>query len=106
MIVAGQVQHAVKNQDTQLVGARVPVAGGVQAGDIGGDGDLTAFLGGSREGKYVGGVVFASEVAIQLLQAPVPGDQNVNFTIDSGELLRAPGESRQACRAHTFQSSL
>ena len=48
MVVAGQVQQAVKGQDFELDGRRVAEQAGVADGDVGRDGDVAGKIGLAR----------------------------------------------------------
>ncbi len=91
MVIAGEVQHAVQDQDLQFVGGAVAVAAGVFASDVGGNGDVTAC--GAREGEHVSRLVLAAEAAVELLQARVAGDQDIHFAGNPRQLLRPPGKA-------------
>ena len=91
MVIAGEMQHAVQHQNFQLAGQAVAVALSVIEGDLGGDGDVAA--GRSRERKHVSRLIFSAEAAVEVTQARVAGDQDIHFSLDLGEFLRASGKA-------------
>ena len=84
MIVAGQMQQAVKNQDLKLDGQRVAQLHGLAAGSGNADGKvagdpLRGFCvseGRGGERKHVGGLVFIAKTAIEAADLPVGGEQH------------------------------
>ncbi len=104
VIVARQMQHAVENQNFELIKSRVTVTASIGQSDIGGDGDIATL--GAWKGKNVRGPILLSETAVQLLQAAIPADQNVDFTGDAAKLLCLSGETRQRPPAHTLDHFL
>ncbi len=104
VIVARQMQHAVENQNLEFIGSRVTVTASIGHSDIGGDGDIATLDTG--KGKNVRGLILLSETAVQLLQAAIPGDQNVDFTRDADKLLRFSGETCQRRLVHTLDHFL
>ena len=71
----------------------------VVAGNLGGDSDVAA--GRTREGEDIGGLVFAAKAAVELAQALVAGDQNIDFTLDLGQSLRLADEALDLRRGNT-----
>ena len=97
MIIAGQVQHSVQDEDFYLRGSGVPEALGVAPRYFGADGDVTTIL--SRKGEHVCGLVLAAKTPIQLLNLLAAGDENRNFTGDASQLSRTRGKASQSLAA-------
>src|ERR1044071_68996 len=85
------MQHTVEHQDFQFVGNAVAVETRIVAGDLGGDGNVTA--GRTREGEHIGRLVFAAKTAVELAKALVAGDQDIHLTLDLCQSLRLADEA-------------
>src|SRR5690349_8608634 len=97
------MQHAVEHQDLQFVRDAVAIETRVVAGNLGGDGYVTA--GRTREGEDIGRLVFATEAAVELAQALVAGDQNIHLTLDLCQNLGLADEALDLRRGYTWRGS-
>jgi hypothetical protein len=96
MVVAGQVEKAVKNQHSKLCGQRVAAGGGLLAG--GGDADgqvarraLRSFQPRKldrREREHIGGLVLAAELAVEAADILVGGEQDGDLAAEANSGLR------------------
>lgn len=98
MIIAGQVQHSMQDEDFYLLSSGVPEALGVALCDFGADGDVTTAR--SRKREHVCGLVLAAKTPIQLLNLPVAGDENRNFAGDASQFSRTRGKASQSLAAY------
>src|ERR1700747_2188095 len=98
MVIAGKMQHAVQHQNFQFDGQAVAVTLSVLKRDLGGDGDVAA--GGSRKRKHVCRLIFPAKAAVEVVQALVAGDQDIYFSLNLREFLRASGKALELRSAY------
>jgi hypothetical protein len=106
VIVPGEVQHAVKDENFQLGEQIVADFGGLGAGGLERDGDVAA-CGGicGGKGKHVGGLILAAELQVEALNFGVAGEQDVDLAGEAGGALSLVGETRQGEAADVFRFS-
>ena len=99
VVVTGEVEHAMKNEDLQFLREVVMEAAGVGGGDGGADddvaGEVARDLGQGGKAEDVGGGVFAAELAVQGLHAAARDDEDVDVAADTGGTARARDEALQ-----------
>src|SRR5260370_42447527 len=99
MIMAGQMQHAVEDQNFQFAGGGMTITRSVPASDVRGDGNVPTSV--ARERKNVRGLVFPAEAMVQCPNPAVSCDQDVHIARDPSQLLRVAGKAGQARPAPT-----
>jgi hypothetical protein len=96
MVVSGEVEQAVEDEDLDFGGEGVPLSCGLLAGGVDGDGQVAGrlfaapdawnWLGGERED--VGGFVLVAEVAVEGLDVLVGGEKDADCAFESDGGLR------------------
>jgi hypothetical protein len=107
VIVTGQVQHAVKDQNLHFGEQVVANPGGLGASRLEGDGDVAAFGCGEKrgKGKYVGGLILAAELQVEALNFSVAGEQDVDLAGEPGGALSLVRKAREGQAAEVFRFS-
>lgn len=116
VIVTGEVQHAVKDEDLYLREQVVANAGGLGTSRLEGDGDVAARgrvfgrkgssgAGKIGEGKHVGRLVLAAELQVKALNLRVAGEQDVDLTGEPGGALSLVRKTREGEAAEVFRFS-
>jgi hypothetical protein len=98
VIVAGQVQQSVQNQDLQLSLGRVPELGGVGGCYLSGNSEIACRLGLRRtqlEGQDVGGFVFVPVLLVHPTEVCAGGDENRDLALYSDSTPGFAGKQRQ-----------
>jgi len=87
VVVAGEVEQAVEDEDLQFAGEGVALIGGLAAGGFNADGEVAGQLfcanafGGEREN--VGGFVFAAELAVEFADGGIGGEEDGDFAAEA-----------------------
>jgi hypothetical protein len=104
VIVTGEVQHAVEDENLYLGEQVVADGGGLGASGLERDGDVAALGGGEErgKGKHVGGFVLAAELQVEALNFGVAGEQDVDLAGESGGALSLVGKARKGEAAEVF----
>lgn len=115
MIVTGQVQHAMQDENLDFREQVVADPSRLGASPLHGDGDIAArrrlsgrrFSGAakSREGEHVGRRILAAELQVEALNLSVAGEQNINLTGEPGGALSFVRKTRQGEAAKLFRIS-
>ena len=101
MVVAGQVQQTVQNQDLDFRGERMALfsltqGSGHADGEVASDSTRAGAFGGKRE--HVGGFVFAAELAIELANCGVRCEQDSDLTAQTDGGLVDPRHGHPRAR--------
>ncbi len=107
VIVTGEVQHSVKDQNFHFGEQVVANTAGLCSSRLEGDGDVAAFGGGEKrgKGKHVGGLILAAELQVEALDLSVAGEQDVDLTGESGSALSLVRKAREGQAAEVFRFS-
>ena len=93
VVVAGEMEETMEDEDLQFTGEGVALIGGLAAGGFHADGQIAGhfflaldeILGGER--KHVGGFVFASELAVEAADGGVGGEEYGDVSAEADGLL-------------------
>lgn len=104
MIIARQVQHAVQNQNFDLVRDAVAQPSGILARNLEAYGNVPTLMPGKRE--HIGGFVFVAKAPVQRLHLAPRGNQDRDLTLYSRHGLGASRETLQSDRIHDIRFSI
>jgi hypothetical protein len=100
VVLAGEVEESVEEEDFYLVVESVAVGGGLAGGGIKRDGKVAGVLagecGGRGEAEDVSGFVLAAEVLVKLAEGGVVGEQDVDCAFDADGGAGAVEEAHEA----------
>jgi hypothetical protein len=89
VVVSGEVEEAVEDEDFQFAGEGVALIGSLAAGGIDADGDVSRDFFGciqslvfGREGEDVSGFVDAAELAVEFLDGLICGEEDVDLAAE------------------------
>ena len=103
VIVAGQVQQPVQDEDLQLGFGGVSQFRSIGGRDLGRYGKITGhpgLLGGQLEAEDVGGSIHVAVLAVHAVKFAAGGDENRDFAGQPHGALRFAGEQGQGPFAH------
>ena len=87
VVHAGEVQETVEEEDAELFGESVAVLGGLAAGGLERDGEITGVAVvealGRGEAENVGGLVLAAELAVQAAESSVVRQEDFDLAVEA-----------------------
>jgi hypothetical protein len=87
VVLAGEVEEAVEEEDANFVAQGVAVGGGLAGSSFERDGEVTGVFDGEGrrrgEAEDVGGFVFATEALVELAQGRVAGKENIDCATEA-----------------------
>jgi hypothetical protein len=91
VVLSGQMEKSVEDEDLQLAGEGVALVGGLAAGRVHADGQVAGqFFRPDTlcgKGEHVGGFVFAAELAVEFFDGGIGGQQDVDLAAEPDSLL-------------------
>ena len=102
VVLAGEMEETVEEENFYFVAEGVAVGGGLARGSVERDGQVACVLFrellGRGEAEDVGGLIFAAEGFIELADGGVGGEKNVDLAAETYGETGAIEEARQAGR--------
>jgi hypothetical protein len=105
MVVSGEVQHAVEDENLYLGEQVVADFGGLGASGLERDGDVSASWRLAGKGEHVGGFVFVAELEVETLDFGVAREQDIYFAGEPCDALSLVRKTREGQAAQVFRFS-
>src|SRR5215469_11116023 len=105
MIIAGQMQDPVQEQNLHFQGGRVPQSVSVRCRHLGGDGDISRQVGHptriGRKRQHVGRLILGEKTPVKRPQLTITRDENVDSTAHPG---RSPSPRQETPQGIVIQA--
>ncbi len=109
VVLSGEMEHAMQNQDTQLFGQRMSQPFRVVGGNINRDGKIAggacmerdALLGRGGKAEHIRHLVFFAILTVELLEAITCSEENADLSLEFCRTVRGLCESDQGAATET-----